>query len=107
MSSTNYMPYMTYIVPGDHAKLRRLAKKYKKPMTQIVREAISSKLSENDPYTSGFNDGIQKAIDVISAMEVTKMKFPSGLSFSELIEAELIKQRMVEGEDGKETVGSA
>jgi predicted DNA-binding protein len=106
MSSTNYMPYMTYIVPADHARLRKLAKKSKKPMAQLVREAISSKLSNNDPYTTGFNEGIQRAIDTVSAMEVTKMKFPSGLSFSELIENELIKQKMIEAEDGKNTEGS-
>lgn len=106
MSATNYFPYMTYIVRADHERLKKLAKKSKKPMAQLVREAISSKLSDNDPYTTGFNEGIQKAIDTVSALEVTKMKFPSGLSFAELIENELVKQKMIEASDGKDTQGS-
>ena len=105
MATTNYMPMMTYITPADYDRLKKFAKKVKKPMAQIIREAISSRLSSNDPYTTGFNAGIDKSIEAVNGLQAAQMRFPSGKSFAELISDELHQHRMSEVKDGEETNG--
>ena len=97
--SKRFKPFMTYITDVDHARLRRLSKKTKKSMTHLVREAISTGLSQDNPYTSGFNDGLAKATTVVSELQVAQMRFPSGKSFAELIKEELEKHQMTEVKD--------
>jgi len=103
--STNYKPFMTYLTPKDIIRLKRFSKTTKTPMSQIVRDALSAKLASGDPYTSGFNDGLKKAIDVVSGIQAAQMRFPSGLSFAELVDQEVCKHEMTQGEsheaDGK------
>jgi predicted DNA-binding protein len=98
--SKRFKPFMTYITDVDHARLRRLSKKTKKSMAHHVREAVTIGLSQDNPYTSGFNDGVAKAISVVSEMQVAQMRFPSGKSFAELIKEELETHQMTEVEDG-------
>ena len=45
---------------------------------------------------SGFNDGINKAADVVKSNTASQIRFPSGQSFAELICDELFKQTMHE-----------
>jgi len=97
--STNYKPFMTYLAPKDIIRLKRFSKANKMPMTQIVREGIDARLSSGNQYTSGFNAGLLKAIKVVGGIEAAQMRFPSGLSFAELVEQEVSKNLMREGAD--------
>ena len=89
--SVNYKPFMTYLEPDDIVRLKRFSKSQKIPMTQIIREGLSARLSSGDAYTNGFNDGLLKAIKVVNGIEAAGMRFPSGLSFAELSEHEVSK----------------
>lgn len=99
MTGGNYKPFMTYLTTHDIARLKRTAKKVKLPMAQLIREAINARLSGGDPYNSGFNDGLKKAISTVSSIQAAHMRFPSGKSFAELVEEEVIKQMIHEVAD--------
>lgn len=97
--SKNFAPFMAYLLPGDIARLRRFSKLNKIPMAQVVREGLEARLSSGNQYTSGFNSGLLKAVDVVNQMEAAQMRFPSGKSFAELIEQEVSKNVIQEMED--------
>jgi hypothetical protein len=94
--SNNYKPFMAYITPADYARLRKLSKSSKIPMSQLVREGISSRLSSGDPHISGFNDGLRKAVQVVQELKSSEMRFPSGKSFGELVAEAVLDQMIVE-----------
>lgn len=104
MTGGNYKPFMTYLTTQDILRLKRTAKKIKQPMAQIIREAISARLSGGDPYTAGFNEGLQKAISTVSSIQAAHMRFPSGKSFADLVEEEVVKQMIQETTD--EAIGT-
>ena len=45
---------MTYISVKDMARLKKFAATNNRSMTQVVREALSAKMSDGDQYTAGF-----------------------------------------------------
>lgn len=94
--SNNYQPFMAYITPADYNRLRKLSVKSKIPMAQLVREGISSRLSTGNPHTAGFNDGLNKAVEAISGLKASEMRFPSGKSFGELAAEAVLAQVIVE-----------
>lgn len=89
-------PFMAYIEESQHTAMLRYAKKANVPMSQLVREAISLRIAPSDPYRAGFNDGLNKAIELINANTASKMRFPSGKSFAELINDDIEGARMNE-----------
>jgi len=91
-----FKPFMTYVSEDEHLRMKKFAKLKKITMAQMIREAIDSRLSVGDPYTSGFNAGIDKAIAVVNHNNAAKMRFPSGKSFAELIVDELAVERRLE-----------
>lgn len=91
MSLSKYKPLMTYLDQGDLNTLKKYAKKNKTTMAQVIREALQAKFAHGDPYSAGFNDGIQKCIDTINTIQGAQLRFPSGKSVAELIEEELDK----------------
>ena len=97
--SVNYKPFMTYLEPDDIVRLKRFSKAHKIPMTQIIREGLSARLTSGDAYTNGFNDGLIKSIKVVNGIEAAQMRFPSGLSFAELAEQEVSKNFIRNGGD--------
>ena len=97
--SVNYKPFMTYLEPDDIVRLKKYSKAHKIPMTQIIREGLSARLSSDDAYTNGFNAGLLKSIKVVNAIEAAQMRFPSGLSIAELAEQEVSKHLL--GKDNK------
>lgn len=103
--SNNYKPFLTYLHHAEYAKLKKFATKNKTPMTQIVREAVTARISGGNAYVSGFNDGLQEAINTVNAMKHAQMRFPSGKSFAELVSDDLTVRRMKEvpSETGKPT----
>ena len=104
MTGGNYKAFMTYLNTQDIIRLKKVAKKHKLPMAQIIREAISARLSGGDPYNAGYNDGLSKAISTVSSIQAAQMRFPSGKSFAELVEEEVAKQMIQEVAD--ETSGT-
>lgn len=94
--SNNYKPFLTYLQPQEYAKLKKFAARNKMPMTQLVREAVTARISGGNAYVDGFNDGLQTAIDAVNAMKHAQMRFPSGQSFAELVTDDLIVRRMKE-----------
>jgi len=96
MTHSKYKPFMTYLEPPDLNALKKYSKKHNKPMSIIVREALSAKLAEGDPYSAGFNAGVDKSIEMIHNTQGAQLRFPSGTSVAELLENELIKLKMRE-----------
>ncbi len=91
-----FKPFMTYVSEDEHLRMKKFAKLKKITMAQMIREAIDGRLSVGDPYTSGFNAGLDRAISVVNQNNAAKMRFPSGKSFAELIIDELILERRLE-----------
>lgn len=89
-------PFMTYINDSEYAKLKRFAKNKKVTMAQIIREALLMRMAENQPYVLGFNAGVKKAMETVSAHEASKMRFPSGKSFAEILTDEMFKDMLQE-----------
>jgi hypothetical protein len=61
------------------------------------------RLASGDPYTTGFNDGLNKAITIVSDNKAAQMRFPSGRSFAELVNEDIANARMEE--QGESTEG--
>ena len=95
--TSTYKPFMAYLEPKQIAILKRFSKTHKTPMAQVIREAVNARLLSGDQYTGGFNDGLNKAISVVNGLDAAQMRFPSGLSFAELIDTEVSKHIMREG----------
>ena len=87
--SKKLKPFMTYIDDHDYVKLKKFAKKQRITMAQVIREGLSLRMVEGDPYLQGFNDGLNKASEVITAHNAGQMRFPSGQSFADVICDEL------------------
>jgi len=94
--SKKLKPFMAYIDESQHTAMAKLSKKTKIPMSQLVREAINMRVSSGNPYVNGFNDGLNKAINIVSANTASQMRFPSGKSFAELINEEISTANMEE-----------
>ena len=94
--SKKLKPFMTYIDDGDYVKLKRFAKKQRITMAQVIREGLNLRMAEGDPYVQGFNDGLNKASEVISGHHACQMRFPSGQSFADVICDEVSKNIMRE-----------
>jgi len=98
MTHSKYKPFMTYLEPKDLLALKKHSKKYKQPMSEIVREALTSRLAEGDPFTAGFNSGVDHSIEVILNNQPAQLRFPSGASMAELLEGELLKLKIKEAQ---------
>ena len=97
--SNNYKPFLAYLTPSEYAKLKKFAKATKMPMTQVMREAVTLRVASGNPYIKGFNDGLEEAIKAVNAMPHAQMRFPSGKSFAELVNDDLIVRRLKEVKD--------
>jgi hypothetical protein len=94
--SKKLKPFMTYIDDTDYVKLKRFAKKQRITMAQVLREGLNIRMSEGDPYITGFNDGLNKASTVITEHNAGQMRFPSGQSFADILCDEVSKHIMRE-----------
>ena len=94
--SNNYKPFMAYLDPKDYLRLKKFAKETKSSMSNVMREAISQRMAPTNPYVTAFNEGIESCIEAVNNMQAAQMRFPSGKSFAELIEEELLKGRIKE-----------
>ena len=89
-------PFMTYLDENDHLRLKKFSRQKKMTMAKVIREGVLMRMATDSPYVSGFNDGINKAADVVKSNTASQIRFPSGQSFAELICDELFKQTMHE-----------
>ena len=94
--SKKVKPFMTYLDDADYVKLKKFAKAKKVTMARILREGLEVRMAQDNPYLKGFNDGLNAATNVINANQASQMRFPSGQSFGELINAEIAKLIMRE-----------
>lgn len=104
--SNNYKPFMAYLTPVEYSRLKKFSKTSKIPMAQLVREGVSIRLSPGDKYINGFNDGLECAAKATKALTASEMRFPSGKTFGEMVEDELLHHRMKETAD-ESLAGSA
>lgn len=87
-------PFMAYLEPAQYGRMNKFSVKHRLPMSKLIREAIDMRIATDAPYIAGFNAGIEKAMSVVSANKAAEMRFPSGKSFAELINADLDYARM-------------
>jgi uncharacterized membrane protein YgcG len=87
---------MTYLEERDIDRLKKFAKKKKITMSQVIREGLSARMAEGDPYREGFNAGVDESIRLIKANKASQMRFPSGSSFAELMEIDLLNAKILE-----------
>lgn len=92
-------PFMAYIDEAQHSAMTKYSRKTQIPMSQLVREAIALRLAPDNPYRSGFNDGLKQAMKVVSANKAAQMRFPSGKSFAELVNEELENAQMMDSHE--------
>lgn len=104
-SKKRLKPFMAYLDEGQYSRMRRFSIKARIPMSQLIREAIDMRIASGSPFVDGFNAGIDKAMTVVSANKAAEMRFPSGKSFAELINADLENTRM--GKNEEETQGES
>jgi predicted DNA-binding protein len=77
---------MIYLSPEHKKKLNDYARKLKIASTQIAREGIEMRLQgEDNLYNKGFNDGLNKAMEITRGNHGAQMKFPSGKSFADYV----------------------
>jgi hypothetical protein len=96
MTAFKVKPFMTYLEEQDIDRLKKFAKKKKITMSHVIREALHARMAEGDPYNAGFNDGVDECIKLIKDNKASQMRFPSGSSFAELIEIDLMKAKILE-----------
>jgi len=89
MTHSKLKSFLAYIEPESYDELKKFALANKIPMTRVAREAINARLSGNEPYTAGFDEGIQRAIDSVNKNKAAQMRFPNGESVADLIIKEL------------------
>lgn len=65
-------------------------------MAQLVREGVAARLSTENPYNQGFNEGLKRAVEITKSLKASEMRFPSGKSFGELVEESVLPQLIVE-----------
>ena len=83
----------------EYARLKKFANRNKTTMSQVVREAVTARISSGNPYISGYNQGIDDAIRLIADAQYAQMRFPSGKSFAELVADDLLTKIMKEEKD--------
>jgi hypothetical protein len=97
--SNNYKPFLAYLTPVEYNRLKKFASKNKITMAQIVREAVTARITSGNSYVSGFNQGLDEAIKTVADAQYAQMRFPSGKSFAELVADDLLTKIMKEEKD--------
>jgi hypothetical protein len=93
-SKVKKQPVMIHLDPFENARLTDYAREERMSKSKVVREAIELRMrSKIDPYISGFNDGLNAAIEATQSSKGGAMMFPSGKSFSQLVVDDIEKLR--------------
>lgn len=89
--SSNLKPTMAYLTFDQHIRLKRFASKNKVAMAQVIRESIDARIADGDRYSHGYNTALRDAMRVVEDNKAARMRFPSGKSFAELVNADIKK----------------
>jgi hypothetical protein len=65
MTPSKKIPFLSYLEPGEYTMLKKYSAQTKTPMTQLMREAVTMRVSSGDQYLTGYNNGITKAIEAV------------------------------------------
>ena len=85
MKPSKLRPFFAYLTDDQYASLKQFSAATGVSMTQLIRESIDARLSKGDQYVAGYNQAIQDAILKINSNNLSKMAFPSGTTFGEVI----------------------
>lgn len=85
MKPSKLRPFFAYLTDDQYASLKQFSAATGVSMTQLIRESIDARLSKGDQYVAGYNQAIQDAILKINGNNLSKMAFPSGKTFGEMI----------------------
>lgn len=85
MKSSNLRPFFAYLSESQYAALKQFANQTGVSMTHLIREGVDARLSSGNLFVAGYNQGLQDAIVAINQNNISKMTFPSGKTFGELI----------------------
>lgn len=101
MTPSKLKPFYAYIEYAQYGLLKRFADKHKISMTQVIREAIAAKIA-GDKYATAYNAGLKAAIVAVQQNKASKMRFPSGKSFAELVVDDVNKLLLKENANEQE-----
>lgn len=107
MTISNLKPFMAYLTFDQYARLKRFSSKNKVPMAQVIRESIDARIAEDDRYSHGYNTALQAAMRVVDENKAAKMRFPSGRSFAELVNADIKKLTLESNHEEREITAKA
>lgn len=79
-------PVMIYVHQNELKELKGFAKSSKKSVSAIAREGIRMRMSgQKDSYTSGFEDGLNMAMDIVRKNSWAHMTLPNGISVAAIL----------------------
>lgn len=79
-------PVMIYVHQNELKEIKGFAKSLKKSVSSVAREGIRMRMSgQEDSYTSGFEDGLNMAMDIVKKNTWAQMVLPSGMSVGKLL----------------------
>jgi hypothetical protein len=76
-----------YLPAEHHKKLKAVAEKRK--ASELIRNAIQMILDGNDAYKSGYNAGLQDAIDVVQNCKETYIIIVNGVDMATYLSASI------------------
>ena len=100
---TSFKAFMTYLTSEQHQKLKKFSKRNNIAISAIIRESTDAFLRGDDQYSQGYNAGLRKAMQLVEEHKASKMRFPSGKSFAELINDDIRKLMIYEVKDEGKT----
>lgn len=104
MKPSKLRPFFAYLTDEQYASLKQFSGETGVSMTQLIRESIDARLSKGDQYVAGYNQAIKDAIQTINDNNLSKMAFPSGKTFGEVIIEDLSSH--MRHNDGNRTSGT-
>jgi len=78
-------PLMIYLDKRSQTKLKKFATNNQASVSQIAREGLKMRLTQDHPYNTGWNDALIAAMDVVRKTKGAQMMFPSGKSFADIV----------------------
>ena len=86
---------MVYIPVDLNVRLSRYAEDWRISKSRIVRDGIESRIvgAKEDPYTEGFNKGLEEAVNICKEISLLKMMYPSGTPVWKHIEDQIRQAR--------------
>jgi predicted DNA-binding protein len=94
-------PFMAYLEPAQHERLKKFSEATEIAMSQLVREGIESRISSGDRFVAGYNKAIEDCVKAVNGNRVSQMSFPSGKTFGEVFTEDINQLVIKDGTEGK------